>query len=372
MEIRSLKDREIGKYTELFNKAEFNDPEFRLLTEEKMRKRIFSKSCYTLDGYFAAFDNGRMVGVGYGRFNPDLFEKKGRLAFFDISILPDYFDTDAGKDIFSRIVDYFKSHNIEKISAREYLSNSSKVRLLESLGFEKTPYQRYAMKRDPRGVETPELPDGYIMRNPRLPDEMEEIVNIANEAYATRGGFSLFTLEEMSQQMYFTDPASHSGIFVIERLADNKMVGAFCSHIDRDFNELKKKKRGASYLLVVIPEERKKGFGKALTAASLIWIAEQGMTEAFLGVNHQNPDAVKVYTDMGYERFDGIQGFELIIKHVLVPIPQSSDLRIRDAHQNGLCIILLGRACLIRAHIHSAGFNQQISGGDTPPAVIIQ
>ena len=40
MEIRSLKDREIGKYTELYNKAEFGDPEFRLLTEEKMRKRI--------------------------------------------------------------------------------------------------------------------------------------------------------------------------------------------------------------------------------------------------------------------------------------------------------------------------------------------
>lgn len=318
-----MKDDEIGAYAELQNKAEFNDPEFKLLTEEKMRKWIFSKPCYTLDGYFAAFDNGQMVGVGYGRFNPELFEKMGRFAFFDISVLPDYFDTDAGKEIFSRILDYSKSHNIEKISAREYLSNSDKVQLLESLGFIKTPYQRYAMKRDPRGVEAPELPDGYIMRNPRLPDEIETIVKIANEAYATRDNFgaSSFNIEGLSQHVYFTDPASHSGIFVIERLADKKLVGAFCSHINRDYNELKNKKRGGSYLLVVIPEERKKGFGKALTAASLIWIAEQGMTEAFLGVNHQNPSAVKVYTDMGYERFDGIQGFELIIccsgKHVV-------------------------------------------------------
>ena len=50
-----------------------------------------------------------------------------------------------------------------------------------------------------------------------------------------------------------------------------------CSHIDKNFNELKNVKRGSSYLLAVMPEERKKGFGKALTAASLRWIAEQGM-----------------------------------------------------------------------------------------------
>ena len=169
------------------------------------------------------------------------------------------------------------------------------------------------MKRDPWGVEIPELPDGYIIRNLRLPDEMGAITHVANEAYDTRGGFKPLTPEERGKGVYFTDPASHSGNFVIERLSDKKMVGAICSHIDRNFNELMKKKRGGSYLLVVIPEERSKGFGKALTAASINWIAAQGMEEAFLGVNHQNPDAVKVYLDMGYERFHGIQGFELSI-----------------------------------------------------------
>ncbi len=314
MNIRNLKDNEIGAYTQLFNKAEFNDPEFKLLTEEKMRKSIYFKPYYTLDDYHAAFgDDGQMVAVGYARSNPEHFEKWGRKAYFTISILPEYSGSDAGKEIFSRVLANLRPHNIKTISARSYLSNSGKVALLESLGFEQTPYQRWAMKRDPRGVEIPKLPDGYIMRNLRLPDEMEAITDTANEAYATRGGFSPLTPEERGKNVYFTDPASHSGLFVIERLADKKIIGAICSHIDKDFNELKNKKRGASYLLVIIPEERKKGFGKVLTAASLNWIEEQGMEEAFLGVNHQNPDAVKVYTDMGYERFDGIQGFEMTI-----------------------------------------------------------
>ena len=313
MEIRNLKDDEIGAYTELFNTAEFDDPEFNLLTEEKMRNRIFSKPNSTLAGYYAAFDDGQMVGVGCGQFDPKYFTEEIRRGFFTTTILPDHFDSEVGKEIFSKVLSYLSSHNINRILTRSYLSNSEKVKLLESLGFEQTPYQRWAMRRDPQGVTFPELPDGYIMRNLRLPEEMEAITNVANDAYATRGGFLPLTPEERSKNIYFTDPKSHSGLFVIERLADKKMIGAICSHIDRNFNKLKGVKRGGSYLLVVIPEERKKGFGKALTAASINWIKEQGMEEAFIGVNHQNPDAVKVYLDMGYERFDGIQGFEMPI-----------------------------------------------------------
>ena len=310
MNIRNLKDEDIQAYSELINTAEFSDPEFKLQTVEKIRKHIFSKPHYSLDDYFAAFDEGNLVAVGHSRFDPKYFDENVRMANYWINVLPEYFDSSVGKAIFEKILENLSKHNINKISSRTYLSNSKKVVLLESLGFKRTPYQRWAMKRDPNGVKVPKLPKGYTYRNPKIPDEIEKIVELANDAYSTRGWKNAFNLENMSKSDYFTDPSSHPGNFVIERTADGKIVASISSHIDNNFNKLKNKKRGGTYLLIVIPEERKKGFGKALTAASTNWIAEQGMEEAFLGVNHQNPDAVKVYTDMGYERFDGIQGFE--------------------------------------------------------------
>ena len=310
MNIHNLKDKKIQAYVELINEAEFSDPEFKLQSEEKLRKQIFSKPHYSLDDYFAAFDEEKMVAVGHSRFDPKYFNENVRKANFWIHILPEYFDSNVAQDIFKKILENLAKHKINRIDSRSYLSNSKKVELLETLGFKRTPYQRWAMKRDPNGVKVPELPEGYIYRNPRIPEEIETIVDVANQAYATRGWKNAFNVENMSKSDYYTDTNSHPGNFVIERTADNKIVASISSHIDKNFNKLKNKKRGGTYLLIVIPEERKKGFGKALTAASTNWIAEQGMEEAFLGVNHQNPDAVKVYTDIGYERFDGIQGFE--------------------------------------------------------------
>ena len=43
MEIRNLREDEIGAYAELYNKAEFEDPEFRPMDEAEMRKRITIK-----------------------------------------------------------------------------------------------------------------------------------------------------------------------------------------------------------------------------------------------------------------------------------------------------------------------------------------
>ena len=124
LEIRGLVDEDIADYTELFNTAEFDDTEFHMLTEEKMRKRIFLKPYHTLDGYFGAFDNQKMVGAGYGRFNPESEEKR---AFFAVYILPGYYESEAGKLVFEKILDYLKSHGIQKIAARSYLSNNDKV-----------------------------------------------------------------------------------------------------------------------------------------------------------------------------------------------------------------------------------------------------
>ena len=65
--------------------------------------------------------------------------------------------------------------------------------------------------------------------------------------------------------------------------------------------------------MAIIPEERKRGFGKALMQASLRWIAERGMDEAFLGVNYKNDDAVFLYKSLGYEAKETLQAYVFML-----------------------------------------------------------
>jgi len=311
MQVRNLKKDEIAQYTELFNTANFNDPEFHLRTVEEFTSIIQKKP--SLDGHFAAFDRGKMVAAGNGILRKGEYKGQKHPGGFNIHVLPDYFDSDSPIQIFQGIVSFLRANEVERITTRTYLSNTDKVKLLERLGFNRFDKGRFGMFMDPRKVPEPVVPDGYILKNPKLPDDMAILLETANEGFSTRENYPPFKLEDFSRNVYFTDPESHSGIFVIERLADGKIIGLVCSHIDRNFNELKKKKRGSSYTLVIIPDERGKGFGKALMLASLRWIAENGMDEAFLGVNYKNDDAVFLYKNLGYEIKETLQSFEYLL-----------------------------------------------------------
>ena len=85
------------------------------------------------------------------------------------------------------------------------------------------------------------------------------------------------------------------------------MLGSQVEHV---YNQEHGRKRGGSYSLAVIPSERAKGIGRALMQSSLRWLSEKGMETAYVGVNHQNPDALHLYRSLGYELVGIWQGFE--------------------------------------------------------------
>jgi mycothiol synthase len=73
------------------------------------------------------------------------------------------------------------------------------------------------------------------------------------------------------------------------------------SFIDKDENELYRRKRGYTENICVRRPWRKQGLAKALIARSLIALKERGMTEVGLGVDTENTSgALHLYESMGY------------------------------------------------------------------------
>lgn len=307
MEIRFLRMEDIPAYTELYNLAEAHDPEFVRKTPEEMEKIFFRKPTDTLDGYFVAMDSGRMVAGGGGRYNPEQ-NSEGR-GYFTFYVIPKFLESEIETMLFEKISKHLKESGARTISMRANSTNLSKVKMLERFGFTKTAYQRHHMERKPQGVPEAEVPAGFTLRNARMPDEMGQLLETNNEAYSTRN-FKPTTFEEFSKFSYLNDTESLTGVFVMERISDGRIVGWVGSQIEHAYNALHGRKRGGSYSLVVIPSERGKGIGKALMQSSLRWLSEKGMETAYVGVNHQNPDALHLYKSLGYELVGIWQGFE--------------------------------------------------------------
>ena len=69
---RNLTESDIPQYAELYNKANYDDPEYHPRSEKEFRKIILAKQ--SMEGYFGAFDGERMIAAVNGKFTPGEYE----------------------------------------------------------------------------------------------------------------------------------------------------------------------------------------------------------------------------------------------------------------------------------------------------------
>ncbi len=169
------------------------------------------------------------------------------------------------------------------------------------------------MELNPRLAEKPRTPEGYRIRVAKMPDEMETMVGVFNEAFATRDRYPPMSLERFRKGWVMKNEENHSGFFLAERKTDNRVVGMVLNGINRKYNEERGVKRGGTYALAVIPTERRKGLGTALTLKSIEWIGEKDMDIAYVSVNIANQDALRIYKALGYRTVQVYQGYLMTI-----------------------------------------------------------
>jgi GNAT superfamily N-acetyltransferase len=314
IEIRNFKESDMEDFQRLYNVCERENPDYRPLTLEEARKVVFENRGHDPKAHFAAFERGELVCSGRGLYSPDYVKVKGPVGFIELYVLPDYLGTSVEKEVFARIAEYVRTCGVELIQTRVDTRFESKVHLLERLGFSKSEYQNHGMEMAPSLAEEPREPDGYGIRTVRFPDELETMVSVFNEAFATRDKYPPKTVENFSRGWAMEDEENHSGFFFAEREADGNVVGMVLSALNRKYNEEHGVRRGGTYALAVVPSDRKKGLGTALTLKSLEWIRNRGMDVAYVSVNIANPDAFNIYRILGYQTVQVYQGYRINIQ----------------------------------------------------------
>ncbi|NIC00602.1 GNAT family N-acetyltransferase [Halobacterium sp. R2-5] len=146
----------------------------------------------------------------------------------------------------------------------------------------------------PDGLRPPDVdaPDGYALRTGRLTGRDREAVASLLDA----GGW---TVDEGSFEE-FRDSVLPNGCFVAVERATNAVLGT-CSAVHRpNAGEHRFPFGGALAYLVVDPEHRREGLGRALTAAATRRLLDAGYDSVRVGVGPERYPALALYLNAGY------------------------------------------------------------------------
>jgi ribosomal protein S18 acetylase RimI-like enzyme len=172
-------------------------------------------------------------------------------------------------------------------------------KLLIAEGYQAAQY-RFQMVRH-HLTEIPELPlpEGLEVR-PARPEDAYVVWLAAKETFQ---GAWWYTEEGWSDQRYEAwkqDPTFDPSLWQVARDGD-QVAGMVLNYISAEENRECNRKRGYTETICVRRPWRRRGLARALLARSLRVLQEQGLTEAALSVDAENPSgALRLYTGMGF------------------------------------------------------------------------
>jgi Acetyltransferases len=169
--------------------------------------------------------------------------------------------------------------------------------IYERAGFK--PVRHFFLMRHDALDQAPDapLPDGLEIR-PVRPDQHRTIFEAENEAFRDHWGSREHGEDAFRQT--FGQAETNTDLWVVAWDGD-QVAGAVENWIWPDENERLGVHRGWLEQISVRRPWRRRGLGRALTAASLIRLREAGMGEAMLGVDAENPNgALGLYEGLGF------------------------------------------------------------------------
>lgn len=183
-----------------------------------------------------------------------------------------------------------------------FASNTQPVlaEMLESEGYKPVRYGIDMVKPDLDNIPELPLPEGIETR-PVKPEHLRAIWKAEVEAFKDHWGADETEESDFERWKNAYPETFKPELWQIAWDGD-RVAGIIRNFIDYRQNEQFKRKRGYTEDISVGREWRRRGLARALLARSFQTLKEQGMTEAALSVDTENPNgALQLYQSMGFE-----------------------------------------------------------------------
>jgi mycothiol synthase len=285
--IRNLdKDKDLGKFVEFYNLAHADYPTHRPLTAEMLRDHVFDKPNYDEKSHVIALDDSGIIGLGRGGLESAGIWTAG------ILIVPEHRKSGLEDRLFDPVLDYIIGKGVKTIRA-----GSVKDELTEFYkrkGFNEWRYT-YLMRRDmARTLSSIEVPEGITIGITDFDKEKGEIRQVLYTGFKESD-------EHIDDMMEYYDNALSEDFFdpngvIVACTTGGDIVGLCIALVHPAMKDT-----GHIAWLTVLKKHRGKGLGRALLLEGLRYLNEHAVKNTQLSVDLENPSALKLYEDCGFD-----------------------------------------------------------------------
>ncbi|HAV40061.1 MAG: GNAT family N-acetyltransferase [Aquificota bacterium] len=131
--------------------------------------------------------------------------------------------------------------------------------------------------------------------------DIKDLIEVYLQGYKGLEEYSYTHPEDVQAYLNWLFRRDVAGIWVAEE--EGKIVG-FIASDGNWFSKREGKVVGAIHELVILPEYRNKGIGKALVQKAIEYFKSRGLDTAELWVGDKNTQALEFYKSLGFEEKD--------------------------------------------------------------------
>jgi len=273
--------------------------DFRSLSVEEMQK-LEKSPTFDSSGMFIAELDGKPAGIVNAYVDKFRKEKKGFISW--LGVLPEYRRRGVGKALVQKAIESLKERGMEIAETALDSTREVCIRLFEDLGFRlirSSSFMKMSLDKIPFNIGENREVD---MRKLDVTSEEDIILlnNLENECFKEHFNYRPSQIEETRHWLLENPWLQWQAYFFAE--LEGKSVGYISIGIDEKYNREKETLSGWINDIGVLKPFRRRGIGTALMLKGLNELKNEGLENALLYVDDENPTkAIKLYEKIGFK-----------------------------------------------------------------------